>query len=557
MLSFLTGGVKLKKNKQYIHHDTIRDQLRRWVVLFTVIISVFILLPTFIIEYRQTLKDQSEKMDFFLDSQHYFLDSWLTERSHDIHNLANLEIVKNYELEKSKDVFIQFRDQTDFTDIVFVSKEGFVKFDTVERESMDGVIIDVNDREYFQVAKAGQQQFITDILISKVTGKPILAFASPILDNDNHFNGVVFGTVNLSTIDELLFESRVGFFGHAYIVNQNGILLTEHFSSRKGDASAAYEKGFSENYKIDPHILQIAKENNNQASYYKNYNDSLVLGASRPINRDNWYLISEVPALQAYTTVFQKMLLLIISLLIGAAATIKIMLYFARKFEEPVQELIQGLHNLEKGNYDYKIDATSLNQYAAEFQELGNALNHMSSKVRENLNLFEELSVSCPLTKLYNRRYLMEKGEALLQQSLLHNQCCACIAVDIDFFKKVNDKYGHLIGDEVLKHIAKIMQNTVRKSDIVTRYGGEEFVILLPNTSIKEAAIVAEKVLRTIAENPYTKEDIHIPLTVSIGASERTETEARTIPQLIQYADQALYISKNNGRNRVHIYQAT
>ncbi|WP_332647080.1 sensor domain-containing diguanylate cyclase [Lysinibacillus sp. 54212] len=544
-------------SKQFFRLDTIRDQLRRWVVLFTIIISLFILLPTFIIEYRQTLKDQSEKMDFFLDSQHYFFESWLTERSRDIHTLANLEMVKNYEFEKSREVFIEHRDQSDFTDIIFVSKEGFVQFDTVERESMDGVVIDVNDREYFQVAKAGQQQFITDILISKVTGKPILAFASPIFDKNNNFNGVVFGTVNLSTIDELLFESRVGFFGHAYIVNKDGMLLTEHIAPKKGEASAASEKNFTENYNIAPHILEIAKDNNGKINYYKNYNGEWVLGASNPINRENWYLISEVPVLEAHTAVFQKMFLLIISILVGAFATIKIMLYFARKFEEPVHKLIQGLHNIQQGDYDYKIDESSINRYAVEFQELGNALNHMGSKVKENVNLLEALSLSCPLTKLYNRRYLMEQGEVLLHQAILDNQSCACIAVDIDFFKNVNDTYGHLVGDDVLKFIAKLMQKTVRKTDIVTRYGGEEFIILLPNTTLKEASIVAEKVLRSIEENPFAKNELYIPITVSIGVAERLEVGAVTISQLIHYADQALYTSKNNGRNKVTLYEST
>lgn len=552
-----SGGIKLKKRKQFFRLDSIRDQLRSWVILFTIIMSLFILLPTFIIEYRQTLKDQSEKMDYFLNSQLYFFESWLTERSSDIFTLANLDMVKNYELEKSREFFIEYRDQTDFTDIIFVSKEGFVQFDTVERESMDGVVIDVNDREYFQEAKAGQQQFITDILISKVTGKPILAFASPILDEQHEFNGVVFGTVNLSTIDELLFESRVGFFGHAYIVNQDGTLLTEHIASRNGEANAASEKDFMQNYTIAPHILDIAKENNEKTDYYKNYDGEWVLGASNPINRGNWYLISEVPALEAHTPVYKKMLLIIISILLGAFATIKIMLYFARKFEEPVQELIQGLHNIEKGDYDYKIDESSINRYALEFQELSNALNHMGSKVRENVNLLESLSLSCPLTKLYNRRYLMDHGEIMLHQSIHEDQCCSCIAVDIDYFKNVNDTYGHSVGDEVLKFVAKLMQNTVRKSDIVTRYGGEEFVILLPNTTLNEAGIVAEKVVRVIAENPFIKKDIQIELTVSIGVAERLKANAVTFDQLVDYADQALYISKNTGRNRVQLYEST
>lgn len=114
------------------------------------------------------------------------------ERSKDIHTMTNLDFVKGYQYKESQAYFQEFKKQSVFTDLVFVNKEGIVQFDTVTEYQQNGVGIDVNNREYFQVAKKTKQQYITDVLISKVTKQPIIAFASPILDEQQQFNGVVF-----------------------------------------------------------------------------------------------------------------------------------------------------------------------------------------------------------------------------------------------------------------------------------------------------------------------------------------------------------------------------
>ncbi|KOS68265.1 hypothetical protein AEA09_06650 [Lysinibacillus contaminans] len=544
--------MKIFKNRDF--ENTIKSQLRKWLIVITVIISLFIFIPTFYIEYRQTIKHQDEEMTNYLDAQAYFFDSWVTERSMDIHMIASLDVVKDYNYEESITYFKEFKENTEFTDLIFVNKEGIVQFDTVTEYSKNGIGVDVNDREYFQAAKITKEPHITDILISKVTKQPIIAFASPIFDEKKQFNGVVMGTINLNTIDDLLHESRVGFLGRAYVVNQDGTLLTEFNSTKQNVVGAEKKDVLSQKYSIDERVLALAKDGITQSPVsYKNANGDWVLAKSQLINQGKWFIISEINIWEAYMPFVKRFALLAVCILLGSFFTIKIMLTITRKIEEPVQQLLEGVGSIEQGHYAYKINEEQMAPYAKEFQELCSAFNQMSAKVKADTILLKELSITCQLTKLYNRRYLLEYGETVFNESTKNGVPCSCIALDIDFFKKVNDTYGHLIGDEVLKHVAEIMMKSVRDTDIVTRYGGEEFVILAPSTTLESAVKIAERIRREIETNPYEMKDKLIHITVSIGIAEYGRLS--TFEELLDEADKALYVAKESGRNQCKVYE--
>lgn len=497
-------------------------------------------------------------MTNYLNAQAYYFESWLEERTKDIHTIANWDIVKDYNFEKALASFLEFESKSDFSDIVFVNREGLVQFDTVSGYREAGTEMDVSDREYFRVAKIGKQQYITDVQISTVTNKPIISIASPIFDEKQNFNGVVFGSVNLETIDRLLYESRVGQIGYTYLINQEGILLSELNFDVQIEQRRKSEHLFSEKYNIDEHIIKLAmKQNGSALKNYKGVNGESVLGESQAINGGKWYIISEVGVLDAYSPFVQKLIILGIFVLVGSFATVRLMLHLSRKIEEPIQHLIEGVHYIEQGNYDYKINEKHINPYAKEFRELCSAFNQMSGKVKENTILLEGLSTTCQLTNIHNRRYLMEHGERIFNECVRSGNHCSCIALDIDFFKKVNDMYGHIIGDEVLKHVAKIISDSIRNKDIVTRYGGEEFIILSPTTSIEISAKMAERIRQEIELTPFVKGTTKIYITASIGISEYYESaEISTFSCLIDRADKALYVAKDSGRNQIQLFKS-
>ena len=139
-----------------------------------------------------------------------------------------------------------------------------------------------------------------------------------------------------------------------------------------------------------------------------------------------------------------------------------------------------------------------------------------------------------------------------LEKARRFNKPCYAMIVDLDFFKKVNDTYGHLAGDEVLKNAAVIMKNTLRSYDLLCRYGGEEFVILVSETSKEDALHLAERIRESIAAIPCVYNCIKIPITASIGMA--VSFPNCTIETLIDKADKGLYKAKETGRNKVVFY---
>ena len=127
--------------------------------------------------------------------------------------------------------------------------------------------------------------------------------------------------------------------------------------------------------------------------------------------------------------------------------------------------------------------------------------------------------------------------------------------IDIDKFKNINDTYGHIIGDKIIILLANKLMNSVRKSDTIARFGGEEFAILLPNTNIMQANNFAQKLRKEVEKITYKDSTIVINFTISLGVSEFDSKEDSNIDGVLNKADKALYKSKNSGRNRVSIYK--
>jgi diguanylate cyclase (GGDEF)-like protein len=166
-------------------------------------------------------------------------------------------------------------------------------------------------------------------------------------------------------------------------------------------------------------------------------------------------------------------------------------------------------------------------------------------------NQLEIISITDKLTQTYNRVKLdniLEEQEALFQR---YEQIFSIIIIDIDFFKRVNDQFGHQTGDKVLIEFSTILNVHIRTTDILGRWGGEEFMLILPKTKLKEALILAEKLRKLIQAFSFSSVGV---LTASFGVSERTGQKDSTLNDLVFQADQALYQAKNEGRNRVVKY---
>lgn len=173
----------------------------------------------------------------------------------------------------------------------------------------------------------------------------------------------------------------------------------------------------------------------------------------------------------------------------------------------------------------------------------------------ERARLFEEvqsLAFTDPLTGLQNRRSLFELGKIEFSRATRLSRPFSCMMLDLDHFKRINDQYGHQAGDHVLQDFALRCKRSIRDIDLVGRYGGEEVIVLLPETNRELAVQVAQRLRASVAKNPVRLGDTEIPLTVSIGVATKDENTT-DLEALIARADQAMYIAKHKGRNQVAI----
>ncbi len=170
--------------------------------------------------------------------------------------------------------------------------------------------------------------------------------------------------------------------------------------------------------------------------------------------------------------------------------------------------------------------------------------------LRQRGKKYRELSIRDSLTKLYNSRHFFSQLKAEASRADRYNRPLSLLLLDIDNFKHYNDRYGHLEGDKVLARIGEVLQESLRETDSAYRYGGEEFMVILPETGGKEATNVAEKIRRQVEDKtfyPASGEAVHV--TASIGVAQYIFEEE--LSALIKRADNAMYVNKNQGKNRV------
>jgi diguanylate cyclase (GGDEF)-like protein len=361
--------------------------------------------------------------------------------------------------------------------------------------------------------------------------------------------------VGLSNLEGMLSEVKLGTGGDLFVLDEQGRLLTQPRS-----ASSRI---------VGTEAMQVPTRQNGPITVERrqSYDGRPVFHSQVHIEELGWWLVYEEDYRYAMTPVIDAQRRIWMAVLGVGAIAILAALRIAQSILKPIHGLSIGARRINEGLVGVKIPkgaddeigmmietfnemAMKITLSQAELQYKNKMLNSQNDRLQDMNDRLEKLSVTDGLTGLFNHRHFWNLLNTELTRVNLHSGNLALVLLDLDDFKRVNDKFGHSVGDLLLQTIATVLRDTIRDTDIVARYGGEEFAVLLPDTDESGVQQVAEKVRASIEAVRFNVADTDIVLkvTVSIGVSVFRGNRR----EFFNAADRALYQSKAAGKNCVH-----
>ena len=301
-----------------------------------------------------------------------------------------------------------------------------------------------------------------------------------------------------------------------------------------GDPTAAEQRNI-------PALLR----NPGQLVTYERNDGVTVVGMLAPVPEYPWAVLMEKRRDALFADI-ERMRNLSLAVVLGLVTIIGLIAWWlARGIVRPLGELTEAARQVAEDNLDIQIPVRRKD----ELGFTSKVFNDMVRQLKQSRARLELLSTIDSLTQLSNRKAFMEDFSAALLRYQRHPRPFSLLMIDIDHFKVINDRHGHLAGDAVLRHVASLLQEQTRQVDSVGRYGGEEFLVLLDETDGKSALVVAERIRTSIAGSYVDYQGLRMQVTASIGVAEIAGLD-ETREQLIDRADKAMYLAKQQGRNR-------
>jgi diguanylate cyclase (GGDEF)-like protein len=384
--------------------------------------------------------------------------------------------------------------------------------------------------------------------------------SAPMRDADQRTIARLHALIDLSNLNGMLANDELGDSANVYVVDRNGLFLNP---PQGIDPDTKWQGDHAE------------REHATAVAYYDDPLGEQVIGTSVPFPRFEWTLVIEQPYDEAFAPIVSSMSRvagLNVVIVLGVAL---LAFRIAGSIVKPLEALSDAAARLSQGEREVEIEegahgTEEVHLLTQTFNEMSRGLGRSARELEENqreieianqrlvskneelsnMNLvLEQLSITDGLTKLHNHRYFQDAIAAECKRASRNDDPLCLVLVDIDYFKKWNDRLGHAGGDEILRRMAEVLNQNCRETDLLARYGGEEFAILAIDTDLPGAAALGEKIRQAVEESelvrdvPSEKE----PLTISVGVA----AYAGDRMQLFTDADEALYAAKDAGRNRV------
>ncbi|MFI5213808.1 MAG: diguanylate cyclase [Gemmatimonadales bacterium] len=513
------------------------DSVRTTILSLAVLASLIPALATGWISYRQNRRAIQDKLTEQLSGLSVEaareMDLWLKEALYNLRVFAT-----SYEVTENIARGPQVRGR--LPDYLRSVRERFADFEELLVVAPNGRTVASSERS------SGRLHFEGDWISPARSGDPVLGdpfpvdsagmameVAVPVVGATGRFLGVMVARMNFRGAKGLLHGLMLGRPGRLILLMRDGRVIV----TTSGAAAPMRQ----------PLIRRLEQAEGAPISY-TDPAGTAVVGTLTPIHRTGWGAIADIPQATAFaqirvlrnTTVF---LVLVLLAVVGSLAYALGLLIV-----RPIERLSGAARRVAGGDLEVAVPTLG----SGELAQLTLMFNDMVRRLREGRQELERLSVTDPLTGLANRRRLMAEIEREVRRSDRLSHRFAVLMLDVDHFKKFNDTHGHPAGDELLKRLARALQELVREVDTAARYGGEEFMVILTETPAADAVRVGERIRARVSEEKFAPQAgaKEVGVTVSIGLAE-FPADGNTPESLIAAADQALYRAKEGGRNRV------
>jgi len=577
-----------------LHRESLITKLILAVVLATALTSLAVALASLRITGRHLRRQLEQELPHDVHQLKARIEAWYENRRLEMQAFANSAFMfgalrQLQELParspQRQHVQAELGKYLNYISEPFDYYEGFFLFDragTLIAQSGQAAVAVLGDDLFRQVA--GREPSQTEILpvwFGPELHAPHQFILSSVRDHENHLLGLLVGAIRLEKLQEFFRDPELAPTAEFIVVNPAGqlILLSRESAPVAPDRNPSFQRKLQH---------QLA-ESGNRLLEYRDPTGRRVVGAITEIPPLGWLMAEKDydSAFAPLSTIRNRTLILVILILIGFSVLAWRGLHSLLR---PIEELARGVEAISSDQLDIYLPSPS----GDEIGRLTRSFNRMAQRLRinrleiersqqnladinlrleqanvslaeknyelENANLkLAKLAITDHLTGLYNLRNLSSILEREMARARRSQEPLSLLMIDIDDFKRFNDEYGHSAGDALLKEIAAIFQESVRQTDFIGRFGGEEFLAVLPDTGKAGARGVGEKIRAAVDQKRFRISGVRGPIrqTVSVGAATLSADDRSGLSQVqfINRSDKALYQAKRLGKNRMAEYE--
>jgi diguanylate cyclase (GGDEF)-like protein len=554
-----------KKTKIPFHRVSRLNSIKTKITVFALLATIIPAVSMGWLSYVQNSRFLNEKIKQELrvvtSQASRELDLWLKDRLYDVRVFSSSYVVlENLEktlregsahienvvaLRRLEDYLKSVREKiVDYQELMLLDLEG----KTVATSSKQATTVELPDK--WLVRAQANKHTIGKSYLDESLGAWVVVITQPIRTANERLLGVLAAKINFRTISKILKNYAQGEIGELYLITAKGVLLA---------SSRPFSKKFLATKLPENATAKLFSKRGDPLNYL-GYHGEPVVGALKKVSELGWGVVAEKERAKAYAQIV-RLRRLTLALVVGLLFFIGLGAYLlALSMVRPLDRLTGGAAKVAAGDLEVDIPVLSrsevgyltdvFNDMVARLRQGREELADINETLREKNEELHEISITDSLTELYNRKHLMETLDTEVSRSKRHKHTFALLVLDIDHFKKYNDTYGHLAGDQVLSKLATVFKTSIRSCDYVARYGGEEFIALLPEIGPEDGVQAAERIRSRVAEEKFDGDAGEITVTVSVGVASYPK-DGEDPESVIKSADAAMYKAKELGRNQV------